>query len=132
MIVRKDMLQVADKKTGPLATFRKTDPSAPYDLAGLSTTCSFVKSKYPDKTEATILLEKDIPYDTLVQVMDTVRILEQRQDNQLVQAELFPERVDRRCARSGSRRRLRGQSDDFRSRRAACSRITCATRPMRN
>ena len=34
--------------------------------------------------------EKDIPYDSLVQVMDTVRILEQRQGEQLVQAELFP------------------------------------------
>jgi biopolymer transport protein ExbD len=90
VIVRKDMLQVADKKTGPLNSFRKTDPSAPYDLAGLSTYLQFVKSKYPDKTEAAILLEKDISYDTLVQVMDTVRILEQRQDNQLVQAELFP------------------------------------------
>ena len=50
-----------------------------------------VKAKYPDKTEATLLLEKDIPYDALVQVMDTMRILEQRQNGQLVQAELFPD-----------------------------------------
>jgi biopolymer transport protein ExbD len=90
IIVRKDMVQVADKKTGPLNTFRKTDPAAPYDLAGLSEYLQFVKSKYPEKTEAALLLEKDIPYDSLVQVMDTVRILEQKQDNQLVQAELFP------------------------------------------
>ncbi|MEY2852903.1 MAG: hypothetical protein RL030_35 [Pseudomonadota bacterium] len=90
IIVRQDMVQVADKKTGPLNTFRRTDLSAPYDLAGLSEYLQFVKSKYPDKTEAALLLEKDIPYDTLVQVMDTVRILEQKQDNVLVQAELFP------------------------------------------
>ena len=90
VILRKDMLQVADKKTGPLASFRRADPAAPYDLAGLSEYLQLVKSKYPDKTEATLLLEKDIPYDSLVQVMDTVRILEQRQGDQLVQAELFP------------------------------------------
>jgi biopolymer transport protein ExbD len=90
VIVRKDMLQVADKKTGPLNSFRKADPSAPYDYAGLSEYLQFVKTRYPDKTEANLLLEKDIPYDTLVQVMDTVRILEQKQGNELVQAELFP------------------------------------------
>ncbi|MBK6675212.1 MAG: hypothetical protein IPG49_17845 [Proteobacteria bacterium] len=50
-----------------------------------------MKGKYPDKTEATLLLEKDIPYESLVQVMDTIRILEQRQGLQLVQAELFPD-----------------------------------------
>ena len=33
-----------------------------------------VKTKYPDKTDATILLEQEIAYDTLVQVMDTVRV----------------------------------------------------------
>jgi biopolymer transport protein ExbD len=92
VIVRKDLLQVADKKTGPLNTLHnKADPAAPYDLAGLSEYLQFVKSRYPDKTEASLLLEKDIPYDTLVQVMDTVRILEQKQGNDLVQAELFPD-----------------------------------------
>jgi biopolymer transport protein ExbD len=32
-----------------------------------------VKSKFPDKTEATVLAEPDTPYDHLVQVMDAVR-----------------------------------------------------------
>jgi biopolymer transport protein ExbD len=93
VIVRKDMVQVADKKTGPLrdGTFRKADADAPYDLAGLSEYLQIVKSQYPDKLEASVLLERDIPYDTLVQVMDTVRIVEQKQGNTLVQAELFPE-----------------------------------------
>ena len=49
-----------------------------------------VKVRYPDMTDATLLLEKDVPYDQLVQVMDTLRILEQRQGTELVQAELFP------------------------------------------
>jgi hypothetical protein len=84
-------VQVADRKTGPLATFPRPDATAAYDLKGLSDYLQVVKAKYPDKTEATLLLEKDIPYDALVQVMDTIRILEQRQGVQLVQAELFPD-----------------------------------------
>jgi biopolymer transport protein ExbD len=90
VLVRQNMLQVADRATGPLATFPRTSPTAAYDLAGLSEYLQLVKSKYPDKTDATLLLEKDVPYDSLVQVMDTLRILEQKQGNTLVQAELFP------------------------------------------
>src|SRR5512139_3280366 len=90
VILRKDMVQVADRKTGPLATFRRASADAEYDLKGLSEYLQVVKGKYPEKTDATLLLEKDIPYDSLVQVMDTLRILEQRQGLQLVQAELFP------------------------------------------
>lgn len=91
VILRQNMVQVADKKSGPLATFPRTDPNGPYDLKGLSEYLQVVKGKYPDKTEASLLLEKDIPYDSLVQVMDAIRILEQRQGTQLVQAELFPD-----------------------------------------
>jgi biopolymer transport protein ExbD len=91
VIVRQNMVQVADRKTGPLVTFPRNDASGPYDIKGLSDYLQVVKGRYPDKTDATLLLEKDIPYDTLVQVMDTMRILEQRQGGQLVQAELFPD-----------------------------------------
>jgi biopolymer transport protein ExbD len=91
VLVRQNMLQVADRRTGPLATFPRAGSTGPYDLAGLSGYLQVVKAKYPDKTDAALLLEKDIPYDALVQVMDTIRILEQRQNGQLVQAELFPD-----------------------------------------
>jgi biopolymer transport protein ExbD len=90
VILRSNMVQVADRSSGPLATFPRSDAKQPYDLAGLSKYLQLVKAKYPELTDATLLLEKDIPYDSLVQVMDTLRILEQKQGNQLVQAELFP------------------------------------------
>ena len=90
VILRKSMVQVADRKTGPLATFLREGADAPYDLEKLSEYLQVVKGKYPDMTEATLLLEPDIPYDSLVQVMDTVRILEQKQGWTTVQAELFP------------------------------------------
>jgi len=90
VLLRKDMLQVADRKTGPLATFPRPGAGAPHDLAKLSEYLQVVKAKYPDMTDATLLLEPDIPYDDLVQVMDTLRIVEQKQNGTTVQAELFP------------------------------------------
>jgi len=89
VIVRHELLQVADRATGPLRTL----PNLPtgYDLKGLTEYLQFVKSRYPDKTDATLLLERDIPYDTLVQVMDRTRIAEVNAGLSTVQAELFPD-----------------------------------------
>jgi hypothetical protein len=50
-----------------------------------------IKAKFPEKTDATILLESDTPYDILVQVMDRVRVFEVSQGLNTVQAELFPD-----------------------------------------
>ena len=89
IIVRDNLLQVADRGTGPLRTLPNTAKG--YDLEGLTEYLKFVKSRYPDKTEATILLEPQTPYDTLVQVMDRTRIVEVNAGLSSVQAELFPE-----------------------------------------
>ena len=90
ILLRKDMLQVADRATGPLQTFPNAENGGKYNIDGLSEYLQRVKVKYPEKTDATLLLEPAIPYDLLVQVMDAVRIVEQRQGTLLVQAELFP------------------------------------------
>jgi biopolymer transport protein ExbD len=89
VMVRKDLLQVADRNSGPLATLPNT--AAGYDYNGLTDYLKRVKAKFPEKTEATILLEADTPYDTLVQVMDRVRVFEDGSGANLVQAELFPD-----------------------------------------
>jgi biopolymer transport protein ExbD len=89
VMVRRDLLQVADRNTGPLHTVPNT-PSG-YDYDGLAEYLKFVKTKFPDKTDATILLEPDTAYDTLVQVMDRVRVFETGEGANLVQAELFPD-----------------------------------------
>jgi len=89
VIVHRAELVIADRGTGPLRTLPNTDKG--YDLDGLTEYLKFVKSRYPDKTDATILLEPDTPYDTIVQVMDRTRILEVNAGLSTVQAELFPE-----------------------------------------
>jgi biopolymer transport protein ExbD len=89
VMVRKDGLEVADRNSGPLATMKSTP--AGYDYDGLTEYLKLVKNKFPDKTDASILLEPDTPYDILVQVMDHVRLFETKDGEQTVQAELFPD-----------------------------------------
>jgi biopolymer transport protein ExbD len=88
IVIRKAGIEVADRGTGLLRTVPST--GGVYDLKGLSEYLQLVKSKYPDKQDATILLEQDIQYDTLVQVMDTVRVFAVP-GSQWAVAELFPD-----------------------------------------
>ncbi|HZO21937.1 MAG TPA: biopolymer transporter ExbD [Steroidobacteraceae bacterium] len=89
VMVRKDQLQVADRNSGPLATLPNTPAGYNYD--GLTDYLKRVKAKFPEKTDASILLESDTAYDTLVQVMDRVRVFEVKEGLNTVQAELFPD-----------------------------------------
>jgi biopolymer transport protein ExbD len=89
VMVRKNLLQVADRNTGPLATLPNIASGPNYD--GLTEYLKRVKQKFPEKTDASILLEPDTTYDTVVQVMDHVRVFEVKQGLNTVQAELFPD-----------------------------------------
>ena len=94
VIVRPTALEVGERNRGLLASLPlKADK---YDYEGLQEYLKRVKAKYPEKVDASILLEPDIPYDVLVQVMDAVRIYEYPETDSkpgadLAQAELFPE-----------------------------------------
>ncbi|HEY6452439.1 MAG TPA: biopolymer transporter ExbD [Steroidobacteraceae bacterium] len=89
VVVHKDALLVDDRNSGPLATFANRDGT--YDYDALSKYLQQVKSKFPDKTDATLLLEPDIPYDVVVQVMDRMRVLEVNAGLSVEQFELFPD-----------------------------------------
>jgi biopolymer transport protein ExbD len=89
VVVRKDKLQVADRGSGLLTEL--PNAGAQPDVAKLSEYLKRVKEKFPEKLDATILLEPDTPYDSLVQVMDAVRVVEQKDGERTVMAELFPE-----------------------------------------
>jgi biopolymer transport protein ExbD len=89
IIVRKDAIQIADRGTGLLKALPNT--AAGYDLKGLGDYLQIVKARFPQKTDATVLLEPDAAYDTLVQIMDTVRAYTAQRGGKAVQAELFPD-----------------------------------------
>src|SRR5947209_19941201 len=83
VMVRKDLIQVADRNTGPLATLPNTPGGYNYDA--LTEYLKRVKAKFPEKTDASILLEADTAYDTLVQAMDRVSVFQVSQGLTVVQ-----------------------------------------------
>ena len=48
-----------------------------------------IKGEYPQKDDASVLLEPDIEYDYLIQVMDTVRSVQVDDGGQTTRADLF-------------------------------------------
>lgn len=86
--IRPDALEVGDRGKGLVQRFPKT--ATGYDYPALSRLLQEIKTRFPDKVEATILSESDTAYDTLVQVMDTVRVAKAATDKATVY-ELFPE-----------------------------------------
>ncbi|MEM7432427.1 MAG: biopolymer transporter ExbD [Pseudomonadota bacterium] len=89
VIVRKDTIEIGDRNQGLLARYPNTEEG--YDYAALENKLSELKERYPTKTDASILLESDIEYDTLVQVMDKVRVEETIEDDAIVRSDLFPD-----------------------------------------
>ena len=94
VIVRSDKIEVADRNQGLLGIYPNVEDG--YDFDAVGEKLVQLKTRYPDKTDASILLEQEIPYDTLVQIMDTVRVsveMEVGEDDErtLVRSDLFPD-----------------------------------------
>jgi len=89
VIVREGQIEVGDRNVGALGIYPNAADG--YDYEALSNKLSEIKESYPEKTDASILLEADIAYDTLVQVMDRVRVSEQVEEDAVVRRDLFPD-----------------------------------------
>jgi biopolymer transport protein ExbD len=94
VIVRSDKIEVGDRNQGLLGIYPNTEEG--YDFNAVGDKLVELKKRYPDKTDASILLEQEIPYDTLVQIMDTVRVsvdieMDEDDDEVLVRSDLFPD-----------------------------------------
>ena len=91
VIIRADKIEVGDRNQGLLGVYPNKGDG--YDYEALSNKLSELKRRYPSKTDASILLEQDIEYDTLVQVMDRVRIAEwvDEEEQSVKRFDLFPD-----------------------------------------
>ncbi len=89
VIVRKDSLVVADTLGGVIKRIPLKDGKQ--DFKALSDLLIAIKLKYPKKENISLLLEAEIPYDTLIQVMDTVREVKVLEVTSMVRKELFPQ-----------------------------------------
>ncbi|MCC6301301.1 MAG: biopolymer transporter ExbD [Gammaproteobacteria bacterium] len=89
IVIRKDALEVSNRGTGLI---RRIDNTAGvYDFTALSQLLRQVKTRFPGETSATILAEADIPYETLIQAMDTARSYAVGGSSQVNYVELFPD-----------------------------------------
>jgi biopolymer transport protein ExbD len=90
VIVRKNGFEIANGSSVEAAIPKK---EGQYDMALLSEMLLRLKARYPDKEDATVLMEPDIEYDYLIQIMDAVRgnrqQLEEGEDE--LNIVLFPE-----------------------------------------
>ena len=90
VIVRKNKIEIGDRNQGLLGVYPNSAEGG-YDYEALSGKLAELKDRYPKKTDASILLESDIEYTTLVQVMDRVRVEEEIEDEAVVRNDLFPD-----------------------------------------
>ncbi|MFK5925015.1 MAG: biopolymer transporter ExbD, partial [Desulfuromusa sp.] len=89
VIVRKAGLELGNG-VQVVAAMPKKDGQ--YDLDKLTAMLIRLKNDYPQKNDATVLMEPDIEYDTLIQIMDRVRETEMPDENNAVVQKLvlFP------------------------------------------
>jgi biopolymer transport protein ExbD len=74
VIVRESGLEITNGNAVIAAMPREEGES--YDMGTLSDYLVALKREYPEKEDASVLLEPDIAYDYLIQVMDVVRSVE--------------------------------------------------------
>jgi biopolymer transport protein ExbD len=86
VVVREAGIEIMDG-TQVIAAIPKADDA--YDLSMLSEYLVEIKRQYPEKEDASVLLEPDIEYDHLIQVMDVVRSVETHDGGQTTRAALF-------------------------------------------
>ncbi|MCK5383642.1 MAG: biopolymer transporter ExbD, partial [Gammaproteobacteria bacterium] len=89
IIVRENSVEIGDRNGGLIKRIAATDQG--HDLTRISELLQQVKARFPEKLDATLLLEENTPYDTLVQIMDSVRVARVVQAGSVQLAELFPE-----------------------------------------
>jgi len=70
VIVRRAGLEIANGRSVEVSIPKKDDQ---YDIKKLSEMLTRLKAQFPDKEDATVLMEPDIEYDYLIQIMDAVR-----------------------------------------------------------
>ena len=89
VIVRKDSIEIANRNGD---FYKKLDnQKGAYDVRALERQLRELKTRFPKKRDASILLEDDIAYEILVQVMDALREDPTIRDANGSSAELFPD-----------------------------------------
>ena len=89
VILLKNRIDLADSKGGLIKRIKNNKNG--YNFAFLTKTLKQVKARFPDKTNASILSSPEVKYNSLIKVMDAVRMYHAVEDGEIINAELFPD-----------------------------------------
>lgn len=89
LVIRKDIFEVRDANLGRIKSIQR-DAVNP-DWKHFTDILVEIKSRFPEEDSILLLLEPDINYKTLIQVMDRVRSADVVQFTDVVNVELFPD-----------------------------------------
>lgn len=90
VIIRANRLEVQDRN-GSIAARAIPNAGARHDFAALNNRLIEVKQSFPDITAVTLLLEPNVPYDTLISTMDAVRVAQASRGGETLKVDLFPD-----------------------------------------
>ena len=89
VVVRHDAIEVGDKIGGLIARIANTATGP--DLVTLNSQMFEIKKKFPDVTTASLLPEPNIPYDTVIHVMDAMSTVKSTNGGtEVVDVPMFP------------------------------------------
>lgn len=88
VVLRNDRTDINDRQSGPIASLDHIQGLP--DLQGVSDYLQRIKQDFPDETAASLLLEPDISYEQIVDLMDVLRAVAVREDAKILLVELFP------------------------------------------
>lgn len=88
VVVRQDSIEVSHR--GQKQSVRLARTAEGTELESLTKLLTELKERAPQSSEATILVEPQIPYDLLIQVMDAVRVKQLSDAAPIRNVELFP------------------------------------------
>lgn len=89
VIVRTDYIEIGDRQNGLIKTIEITEDGS--HLKETSELLQQIKARYPEKRDVSLLLETNIAYERLVEMMDTLRVAVVDQGGEKnVRVELFP------------------------------------------
>lgn len=88
LLVYPDVLEIRDANLGRLSQIAIEDEQI--NWAPITKVLLELKQRFPDKTSISLLLDRDVPYNRLIEVMDHVRSTETVNVTTLQEVELFP------------------------------------------
>ncbi len=88
LVLRNNSFDIQDANLGVIKRFKRNDTETRWDL--FKDLLVEIKTRFPEETSITLLLEPDIDYKTLIKVMDHVRSADVVQGLSLETVELFP------------------------------------------